>query len=388
MPKLPIYMDYHATTPVDPRVLQSMLPYFTDEFGNASSSDHIYGNTAREAVEKAREQVAHLIKARPAEIVFTSGATESDNLALQGIARAYAHKGKHIITCKTEHKAVLDTCSYLEDLGWSVTYLPVDRYGLVDLEELKGAIRQETVLISIIFANNEIGTISPILEIGQIAKDNDVLFHTDAAQAIGHVPVDVNAMNIDLMSMSAHKIHGPKGIGALYMRRQSPRIKPSAMIHGGGHERGVRSGTLNVPSIIGMGRALEIAEKEMDKEGLRLTSWTAKMKSSFQNAIENVEQNGHPTMKLPHNLNMYFPGVESKALIQSLQSEVAISAGSACTTEQVEPSYVILALGHPPERAHSSIRFGIGRFNTEEEIDYVAEAVVRSTRHLHKIRVN
>ena len=383
--KLPIYMDYHATTPVDPRVLDLMLPYFTREYGNASSSDHPYGATAREAVEEARGHVANLIKGRPEEIVFTSGATESDNLAIIGLAMAMKQKGNHIITCTTEHRAVLDTCRYLEELGWSVTYLDVDKFGVISLDELRQAITKETVLISIMFANNEIGTISPVSEIGKIARENGILFHTDAAQAAGHVVIDVNAMNIDLMSMSAHKVNGPKGVGALYIRRQSPRVKPTPIIHGGGHEKNLRSGTLNVPGIVGIGAALEIAEKEMVAEEHRFSSWTNKMKSIFEFEIGDCAENGHPEKKLPHNLNMYFKGVESKALVQSLQTEVAISGGSACTSDQVEPSHVITALGHPAARAHSSVRFGVGRFNTDEEIDHVTQSVITSTHRLRSI---
>ncbi len=386
--KLPIYMDCHSTTPLDRRVLDTMLPYLTTEYGNASSLDHTYGTTAANAVEEARARIASLINASPGEIIFTSGATESDNLALEGIARTNARQGRHIITCTIEHRAVLDTCKYLEGLGWSVTYVPVDITGRIDLEKLERSITDSTVLISVMFANNEIGTISPISEIGRISKERGVLFHTDAAQAVGHIPVDVNAMNIDLMSLSAHKVYGPKGIGALYVRRHDPRVKIEGLVRGGGHERGLRSGTLNVPGIVGMGKALEVAGREMKSEGERLRKWTTKMKDAFENRIPDSEQNGHPTYKLPHNLNMFIRGVESKALIQSLRSDVAISAGSACTTKDVEPSYVLLALGHSPERAHSSIRFGLGRHNTEEEIDFIIEAVQKSGLRLRNIRVH
>ncbi len=386
MVRTPIYMDCHATTPVDPRVLEAMLPYFTQEFGNASSIDHIYGSKAADGVEKAREQVASIIGSRSEEVIFTSGATESDNLAIQGVASAYEGKGKHIITCTTEHKAVLATCKQLERLGWSVTYLPVDCYGLIDLQKLEESITDQTVLISVAFANNEIGTIATVEEIGKIAKDHAVFFHTDAAQAVGHIPVDVNKMNIDLMSMSAHKVCGPKGVGVLYVRHHNLRVKIQPITYGGGQEKGLRSGTLNVPAIVGTGKALSIAGREMEGEGQRLATWTEKMKKTFMDQIELTEQNGHPTRKLPHNLNMCFKGVESKAIIQAVFSEIAISAGSACTTETVEPSHVILALGYDEQRAHSSIRFGLGRFNTEEEVNFVIDRIADVVRRLRKIR--
>ena len=384
--RLPVYMDHHATTPVDPRVLDEMLPYFTDQFGNASSIDHIYGAKALEAVEESRERVAETINARPEEIIFTSGATEADNLALQGVAGAYASKGRHIITCTTEHKAILDTCKHLQELGWKVTYVPVDRYGTIDLVELENSITSETVLISVMLANNEVGTIAPAKEIREIAKEHGVLFHSDAAQAVGHIHVDVEEMGVDLMSMSAHKVYGPKGIGALYIRRHNPRVGLAPTTYGGGQERGLRSGTYNVPGIVGMGKAFEIAAKSIGEESRRLSAWTSKMKASFE-TIDGAEQNGHPFNKLPHNLNTFFPGVESKALIQLLARHVAISAGSACTTEEVEPSHVILALGYSHERAHSSVRFGLGRFNTEEEVRYVIDSLMEAVKHLHKIKV-
>lgn len=385
--KLPIYMDCHATTPMDKRVFDAMLPYFTSEYGNASSIDHVFGTNAANAVEEGRERIASLINAKPEEIVFTSGATESDNLALEGIARANSKKGRHIITCTIEHRAVLDTCQYLEKLGWSITYLPVDITGRIDLKKLEESITSSTVLISIMFANNEVGTISPIAEIGRIAKERNVLFHTDAAQAVGHIPVDVIAQNIDLLSLSAHKIYGPKGVGALYVRRHNPRVKLESLLRGGGHERGLRSGTLNVPGIVGMGKALQLAGKEMVRESDRLSRWTSKMKDSFVERIKGAEQNGNPEHRLPHNLSMFFDGVESKALIQSLRADVAVSAGSACTTEDVKPSYVLLALGHDSQRAHSSIRFGLGRHNTDEEVDFVVGKVEKSVLRLRKIRL-
>lgn len=381
----PIYMDYHATTPVDPRVLEEMLPYFSQEFGNAASTDHIFGSHALEAVGKGRKQIASVINAKPKEIIFTSGATESDNLALLGVAEQNADKGNHIITCVTEHKAVLDSCKRLEKLGKSVTYLPVDKYGMVDPIAIEDAITDKTILISIMAANNEIGTIAPISEIGKIAHKHGVLFHTDVAQAAGHIPIDVEAMNIDLMSISAHKIYGPKGIGALYVRRRNPKAKVAPIIFGGGHERGLRSGTLNVPGIVGFGKALEIAEKEMEEENERLSKWTTKMFDSFTQAFDGVELNGHPELRLAHNLNLSFEGIESKALIHLLQSDIAISVGSACTTAIVEPSHVLLALGLNDEKAHSSVRFGLGRFNNEEEINYAIECVIRANTKLKRL---
>ena len=385
MVKFPIYMDCHATTPVDPRVLESMLPYFTEEYGNASSIDHIYGSKAADVVEKARKQVAELINASPTETIFTSGATESDNIAIQGIAKAYEKKGRHIVTCTTEHKAVLDTCTHLESLGWSVTRVPVDHVGTIDLQKLEECITNQTVLISVAFANNEIGTIAPIEEIGKIARDHGVLFHTDAAQAVGHIPVDVQKMNIDMMSISAHKVYGPKGIGVLYIRHEAGRTMPTPITHGGGQERALRPGTLNVPAIVGAGKALSLARREMHAEGERLASWANRMKVEFLNRIESAEQNGHPVMKLPHNLNMYFRGTESKAIIQAVSSEIAISAGSACTTKSVEPSHVILALGYDEQRAHSSVRFGLSRFNTEEEVGFVIDRIVDTVNRLRRI---
>lgn len=386
--KFPIYMDHHATTPVDNRVLESMIPYFNEVYANASSTDHRPGAAAAAAVESARSQVATTIGAREEEIVFTSGATESDNLAIQGVAMQLREKGKHIITCATEHKAVLDACEYLETQGWSITVLPVDSRGDVDLGDLESAIKPQTVLISLMLANNEIGTVLVAGEVGKIAKEHSVLFHTDAAQAVGHIPVDVNSINADLMSISAHKVYGPKGVGALFIRRHNPRVKLTPLIHGGGQEKGLRSGTLNVPGIVGLGKALEIAGKEMNSEGKRLSAWTTRMKNEFSELVERAEQNGHPTRRLPHNLNMYFPGIESKAVIQAVSSELAISAGSACTTNETKPSHVILALGYGPERAHSSIRFGLGRFNTEAEVNYAVERVIAVTSRLKKIRVN
>lgn len=378
-----IYLDHNATTPVDPRVLEIMLPYFTTTFGNAASVDHEAGHRANLAVEHARGQCARAINARPEEIIFTSGATESDNIALFGVAEKYADKGDHIITCVTEHKAILDCCTRLEQQGKRVTYLPVDQYGLVDPDTIHRAITPQTVLISIMFANNEIGTIAPVKEIGAIAHEHGVLFHTDAAQAVGHVPVDVQTMQIDLLSFSAHKIYGPKGVGGLYVRRRSPRVKLAPVIYGGGHERGLRSGTLNVPGIVGMGQAIELGVKEMGQAAERYRAWTHQMFEQFCEQVGDVALNGHPTQRLPHNLSVAFKGIESRSLVVQLK-DVAISTGSACTTANVEPSHVILALGSGEERAHSSIRIGVGRANTQEDIvtagDIIATGVQRVRR--------
>lgn len=379
-------MDSHATTPVDPRVLEVMLPYFTRDFGNSASSDHVYGARAAEAVERAREQIAKTINSRPEEIIFTSGATEADNLAILGASPQDSDKGNHIITCVTEHKAVLDTCKHLESAGFNVSYLPVDEYGLVDVQKLETAITDKTFLISIMAANNEIGTVAPISEVGRIAHKHGVLFHTDATQAVGHIPVDVEEMGVDLLSMSAHKTYGPKGVGALYVRRRNPKVKISPIIFGGGHERGMRSGTLNVPGIVGFGEALSIARREMVSEAERLKKWTNEMLDGFKEQLDEVELNGHPTRRLPHNLNVYFNGVESKALIRAIRDEIAVSAGSACTTDMIEPSHVLLSLGFGEERAHSSIRFGLGRFNTHEEVLYAIECIPKAAIRLKGIK--
>jgi len=381
--KFPIYLDHHATTPVDPRVLEEMLPYFTGKFGNASSLDHPYGYEASVAVESAREKIANAIGARHDEIVFTSGATESDNLALIGTMEKYKDRGDHLITCVTEHKAVLDTARHLESLGKKVTYLPVNEYGEINLEQLKESITEKTVMISIMAANNEIGTIADVAEIGKIAHDRGVIFHTDAAQAVGHIPIDVEKMNIDLMSFSAHKMYGPKGIGALYVSSVKPRVKPEPIVFGGGQERNIRSGTLNVPGIVGFGKAVEISVKEMDAENTRFKEWSDFMLKEFEKVGGKL--NGHPTNRLPHNLNVYFSGIESKSIINSISKQVAISAGSACTTQIVEPSHVLLALGHDEERAHSSIRIGIGRFNIEPEIDFATKEIISLVESLEKI---
>ncbi|MFQ5587961.1 MAG: IscS subfamily cysteine desulfurase [Nitrospiria bacterium] len=381
MLKFPIFMDYHSTTPVDQRVLEIMLPYFSEKFGNAASKNHSFGWAGEEAVKKAREQIAQLIACHPKEVVFTSGATESDNLALKGVAHMYREKGNHIITAVTEHKAVLDTAKRLEKEGFTVTYLPVDVEGMIDLEQLKAAITEQTILISIMLANNEIGVIQPIAEIGQIAKERGVLFHCDATQGVGKIPVNVDAMGIDLMSFSAHKIYGPKGVGGLYVRRKNPRVRLMAMMDGGGHERGMRSGTLNVPGIVGLGEACAIAEKEMIQEGLRLTQMRKKLQDHIMGALDEVHINGHPENRLPQNLNMSFAYVEGESLLMGLK-EIALSSGSACTTATLEPSYVLKALGIDSELAHSSLRFGLGRFTTDEEVDYVAKRVVEAVRRL------
>ena len=384
----PIYMDHHATTPVDPRVLEVMLPYFTQCFGNAASIDHEYGGEAFQAVENARRQIAQLINAKYSdEIVFTSGATEADNLAILGVAEQYSDKGKHIITCVTEHHAVLDPCEYLEDKGWQVTRLPVDQYGLVDPNAVQRAITAQTVLISIMAANNEIGTIAPIAEIGRIARQHEVLFHTDATQAVGHILIDVEMMNIDMLSMSAHKFYGPKGIGALYVRKRQPRVKLVSQMHGGGHERGMRSGTLNVPGIVGIGKAAEIAGLKMKTETQRLRELRDRLWKGLQANIEGLQLNGHPTRRLPHNLSVFIPGVESRALVVQIKHEVALSTGSACTTAKVEPSHVILALGYGKGRADCTIRLGLGRGNKEDDMDFVVQRLASAVIHLRHLSI-
>lgn len=384
MVSLPIYMDHHATTPVDRRVLEVMLPYFTEEFGNAASKDHEFGYRASQAVERAREQVAKLINARPDEIIFTSGATESDNLALFGVTERYADRGDHMITCVTEHKAVLDAAKHLEQLGRRVTYLGVDRYGCIDLDELRTAITPRTILISIMAANNEIGTLAPLAEIGAIAREHEVLFHTDATQAAGYMPIDVQKMKIDLLSLSAHKMYGPKGIGALYVRRSNPRVRLAPLFYGGGHERGMRSGTLNAPGIVGFGAAADLAKREMSAEALRLRRLADLLFDGLRERIDRVERNGHPTERLPHNLNIYIPGIESRAFIAGLK-DLAIATGSACTSASVEPSHVITALGFGEQRAHGSLRFGLGRGNDEEQVGIAIDVVTKRIAQLRKL---
>jgi cysteine desulfurase len=376
---LPLYMDNHATTPLDPRVLDAMMPYFTGKFGNAASRNHQFGWEAEQAVETARGQIAKLIGATAKEVIFTSGATESNNLALKGIAEMYREKGNHIITQVTEHKAVLDTCKKLEKMGYRVTYLPVQADGLIDLEDLKRAIVTEgegkTILVSIMFANNEIGVVQPIAEIGKICHEKGVIFHTDAVQAVGKIPVDVQKMNIDVMSMSAHKLYGPKGVGALYVRRRNPRVQITEQINGGGHERGMRSGTLNVPGIVGLGKACEIAGEEMEAESKRLSELRDYLRAKLENALDYVHVNGNMEHHLPGNLNMSFVYVEGESLLMGI-NDIAVSSGSACTSATLEPSYVLKALGLGDDVAHSSIRFGLGRFNTKAEVDYVADKVI------------
>jgi cysteine desulfurase len=385
MVRLPIYMDNHATTPLDKRVLDAMLPFFTEKFGNAASRNHSFGWEAEEAVDKSRSQIAALINAKPKEIVFTSGATESDNLAIKGIVEFYKDKGNHVITCVTEHKAVLDSCRMLERTGKAtVTYLPVDRYGMVNPDDVRKAITDKTVLITIMYANNEVGTIHPIREIGKIAKEKGVIFHCDAVQAAGKIPVDVERDGIDLASVSAHKIYGPKGIGALYVRSKGPRVRISAQMDGGGHERGMRSGTLNVTGIVGLGQACELAQTEMSEESRRLIDLRNKLQAGIFERLEDVTLNGHPTERLPGNLNVSFAYVEGESLLMGIH-DVAVSSGSACTSATLEPSYVIRALGVSEELAHSSIRFGLGRFNTEEEVDFVTDRVVREVSRLREM---
>ena len=382
--KLPIYMDNHATTPVDPRVFEAMRPYLTTIFGNSASRNHSFGWEAEEATEKARKQVASLIGATSKEIVFTSGATESNNLALKGVAEMYAEKGNHIITAATEHKAILDTCKRLEKHGTRVTYLPVQQNGLVDLDQLKAAITDKTVLISIMHANNEIGVLQPIREIGRIARERGVLLHTDGTQAAGKVPVNVLDDNIDLMSLSAHKMYGPKGVGALYVRRRNPRVQLTAQMDGGGHERGMRSGTLNVPGIVGLGEACALAQAEMPAEAKRMAFLRDKLKDRLMNSLDEVYINGTLQHRLPNNLNISFAYVEGESLLMGI-NEIAVSSGSACTSATLEPSYVLKALGAGDDLAHSSIRFGLGRFNTEEEVDYVAGKVIEVVKKLREL---
>jgi len=382
--KLPIYMDNHATTPVDPRVFAAMKPYFMEIFGNAASRNHSFGWQAEEAVEKARKQIADLIGATSKEIVFTSGATESNNLAIKGVAEMYAEKGNHIITAATEHKAVLDTCKHLEQNGIRVTYLPVQTNGLIDLDMLKDAITDKTILISIMYANNEIGVIQPMAEIGKIAKAKGVLVHSDATQAVGKVPVNVIKDNIDVMSLSGHKMYGPKGVGALYVRRKSPRVQITAQMDGGGHERGMRSGTLNVTGIVGLGEACGIAHAEMAEESKRMAHLRDKLRGKLESELDEVYINGTMEHRLPNNLNISFAYVEGESLLMGI-NDIAVSSGSACTSATLEPSYVLKALGAGDDLAHSSIRFGLGRFNTEEEVDYVADKVIDVVRKLREL---
>jgi cysteine desulfurase len=382
--KLPIYMDYHATTPVDPRVLEAMLPFFSGRFGNPASRNHAFGWEAEEAVEAARKQVADLIGANSKEIIFTSGATEANNLAIKGVAEMYREKGNHVITCVTEHKAVIDTCKKLEKQGSRVTYLPVQKDGRISLDDLRAAITDKTILITIMTANNEIGVLQPVEEIGAIAKEKGILFHTDAVQAAGKVPFDVNRAKADLVSMSAHKMYGPKGAGALYVRRRNPRVLLSEQISGGGHERGMRSGTLNVPGIVGLGRAAELCRLEMASDTERLRGLRDRLNTKLHQSLDEIYINGSLEHRLPHNLNISFAYVEGESLLMGI-NDVAVSSGSACTSASLEPSYVLKALGAGDDLAHSSIRFGLGRWTTEEEVDYVVEKLTSVVRRLREM---
>src|SRR6266576_699918 len=382
--KLPIYMDYHATTPADPRVVEAMLPYFTEHFGNAASRNHPFGWQAEEAVEKARKQIAELIGATAKEIVFTSGATESDNLAIKGVAGMYREKGNHIITAVTEHKAVIDTCKHLEKEGYRVTYLPVQKDGRISLDELKAAISDKTILITIMAANNEIGVIQPIAGIGAIAKEKGILFHTDAVQMAGKVPFNVNDLKVDMASLSAHKMYGPKGVGALFVRRRNPRVLLSPQIDGGGHERGMRSGTLNVPGIVGFGKAAELCKQEMAADTARLLALRERLNKRLHDGLDEIYINGSTAHRLPHNLNISFAYVEGESLLMGI-NDVAVSSGSACTSASLEPSYVLKSLGAGDDLAHSSIRFGLGRWTTNEEVDYVVEKLTRVVTRLREM---
>jgi len=382
--KLPIYMDYHATTPVDPRVFEAMRPYFTEIFGNAASRNHEFGWQAEEAVENARKQVADLIGATSKEIVFTSGATESDNLAIKGVADMYYERGDHIITVVTEHKAVLDTCKKLEKRGFKVTYLPVASDGLISPDDVKRALTDKTILVSVMHANNEIGVLQPIAEIGKLCKERGVLFHTDATQSVGKVPFNVNEMNVDLVSVSAHKMYGPKGVGALYVRRRNPRVMLAPMVDGGGHERGMRSGTLNVTGIVGLGCAAEIARTDMESDSARIFGLREKLRQGLMDELPDVYVNGSMEHRLPGNLNISFAYVEGESLLMGI-NDIAVSSGSACTSASLEPSYVLKALGVGEELAHSSIRFGLGRFNTEEEVDYTINRVNEAVNRLREL---
>ena len=384
MLKLPIYLDHNATTPMDPRVLETMIPYFTENFGNAASRNHSFGWHAEEAVDYAREQIAQLIGADPKEIIFTSGATEGDNLGIKGVYEMYASKGNHIITCTTEHKAVLDTCKHLEKLGAEVTYLEVQPDGLIDLKALEAAMRPTTILVAIMYANNEIGVVQPVKEISAIAKKHGALFFTDAVQAVGKIPVDVNAYGIDLMAFTAHKMYGPKGVGALYVRRKNPRVKVTAQVDGGGHERGMRSGTLNVPGIVGFGKACELARLEMASDTERIS----KLRDKLENALKVIDEsyvNGNPAHRLPHVSNISFKYVEGEGLMMGFNKDIALSSGSACTSASLEPSYVLKALGLGDDLAHSSLRFGLGRYTTEEQIDFTIKAVTDTVLKLREM---
>ena len=382
--KLPIFMDSQSTTPVDPRVLEEMIPYFTEKFGHPASRNHPFGWEAEGGVDKAREQIAKLIGARdPKEVVFTSGGTEAINLALKGVAEMYREKGNHIVTTTIEQRATLDVCKRLERQGFEVTYVPVGREGLVDVEAVRAALTDKTILISIMYANNEIGTIQPVAELGKLAKEKGIIFHTDATQAVGKIPVDVEAMGIDLLSMTAHMLYGPKGVGALYVRRKSPRVRLAPMVDGGGHERGMRSGTVPVPLVVGFGKAAEICREVMGEESKRLAALRDRLQEQILSKVDEAYVNGHPDRRLPHNLNISFAYVEGESVLMGLNREAALASGSACTSATLEPSYVISALGVDSELAHSSIRFGLHRFSTEEEVEFVAQKTVEV---IHRLR--
>jgi cysteine desulfurase len=382
--KLPIFMDSQSTTPVDPRVLEAMIPYFTEKFGHPASRNHPFGWEAEGGVDKAREQIAKLIGARdPKEVVFTSGGTEAINLALKGVAEMYREKGNHIVTTTIEQRATLDVCKRLERQGFEVTYVPVGREGLVDVEAIRAALTDKTILISVMFANNEIGTIQPVAELGKLAKEKGIIFHTDATQAVGKIPVDVEAMGIDLLSATAHMLYGPKGVGALYVRRKNPRVRLAPMVDGGGHERGMRSGTVPVPLVVGFGKAAEICGEVMGEESKRMAALRDRLQEQILSKVDEAYVNGHPTLRLPHNLNISFAYVEGESVLMGLNREAALASGSACTSATLEPSYVISALGVDSELAHSSIRFGLHRFSTEEEVDFVAGKTIEV---IHRLR--
>ncbi len=383
--KLPVYMDHSTTTPLDPEVLEAMMPYLTEQFGDPSSRSHAWGWAAEEAVDRAREQVAALIGAQPEELVFTSGATESDNLAIKGIAHAYGDKRNHIITQQTEHRAILDACRALEKEGFAITYLPVDRYGLVDPETVRAALTEKTILVSIMHANNEVGTVQPLAEMGRIVKERGILFHSDAVQTVGKIECDVDDLQLDLMSISGHKMYGPKGVGALYVRKTRPRrIKLVPLFDGGGHERGLRSGTLNVPGIVGLGKACELCARLRQAEAERLTQLRVRFVECITHALDHVHLNGHPALRLPNNINLSFGFVEAEALILGMK-DIACSSGSACTSTTLEPSYVLKAMGLDEEVVHSSVRFGLGRWTTEAEVDYTVQRVMDRVKRLREM---
>jgi|TARA_B100000405_G_scaffold204811_1_gene143877 cysteine desulfurase len=382
--KQPIYLDYNATTPTDPRVVEAMLPFFTEIYGNAASRNHSFGWTAEEGVSKARNIIGEAIGATGKEIVFTSGATESDNMAVLGVAEFFHEKGKHIITSPIEHKAVVDPCQALEQKGYEITFLDVDEHGRIDLKQLEASIREDTVLVSLMAGNNEIGTLNPLTEIGQMTRERGVLFHCDATQGVGKIPIDVEAMNIDLLSMTAHKIYGPKGIGALYVRRKKPRVRITPIMFGGGHERGFRSGTLNVPGIVGFGKAIELAMEEISSEAERQIGLRQHLYKRLTDELDYVFLNGHPTERLPNNLNLSFGYVEGESLMMGI-SEIAVSSGSACTSASLEPSYVLRSMGVGDDLAHSSVRFGFGRYTTMEEVNYAADKVIGAVKRLREM---